>query len=96
MKPPYTPGVMATLSVTTTSSSATVGTHGTVLRISNAGANPVFVRYGTSTPTAVVTDFAVLAGESVNISVPDNITHVAAIAGVGTNAVYVSRGYGGV
>ena len=93
---PYTPATKATLSVTGTSSHASLGTQGTTLRISNAGTNPVFVRWGATTQTAVVTDFAVLAGESVNVSVQDDTLDVGAIAGTGTNAVYVSRGYGGL
>lgn len=93
---PYSPSTKATLSVTSSSSGATVGTQGTTLRISNAGANPIFVRWGVGAQTAVVTDFAVLAGESANVCVQDEVTHVAAIAGTGTNAAYISRGYGGL
>lgn len=97
MNTPFTPAANATLSVTTTSSSATIGSagNGGVFRLYNSGAVPVFVRVSTSAPTAVVTDFAVPPTSLAVIGWPDTTTHIAAITASGTATLYVSRGEGG-
>ena len=92
---PFTPGVTVTMSVTTSSGTATVTTSANVLEIQNAGSAIAFVRTGPSASvgSAVVTDYPVLPGMSKLISKSTIADTIAAI-GAGATTLYVTSGEG--
>jgi len=61
------------------------------VKISNAGPNPAFVRFGPASQTAVTTDFCVLNGESVTVELSPSYTNMGAIcAATQTATLYLS------
>lgn len=93
---PFTPA--GTVSRTVTSSSANVALPTTssnyqLMVTSAAGGNIAFIKFGTSTVEAAVTDFPILPGTQRVISFPANATHVAAI-GSATTTLYFTVGNG--
>jgi len=64
------------------------------LEIQNPGDAIAFVRWGSGTPTAVVTDYPVLPGQSKIVTVDQPTTGVAAITASGTATLYVTYGVG--
>lgn len=69
-------------------------TGATDLLISNSTAAVAFVRWGTTTQTAVTTDFAVLPGAIVCVNTGIAVTHVGVILASGSGSVYLSIGVG--
>lgn len=85
----------ATVSVaaTTTSASATLDAHSNVVRVVNAGADTVFIRFGKGATTATATDMPVLAGATETFTKGDSTT-VAVLAAASTATVYFTNGEG--
>ena len=90
----FSPGATVSISCSTTSASATIATGFSVMRLTNVGSVPVFVRWGTGTQTAVATDFPVPANSSVVVAKPFDVVTVAAITGSSTATLYVTVGEG--
>ncbi len=89
-------GATATLSATTTSSSASIGSLGDKIRVVNAGSAHVFVQVGTTGVVATYSSLCILSGEEIVISRgASGEDRIAAITGSGTATVYATPGYGG-
>jgi len=100
---PFTPGATATLSATTSSSNAALSNQAAAQNVGGqqcriaapAGGSIAFIKFGTSSVTAAVTDTPILPGSVEMFTIPANATHVAVITGTSTQTLYVTTGYGG-
>lgn len=85
-------GATVTINANTTSANtAIVPGSGEKARVVNAGTTAVFVKFGTSAPTATAADIAVGAGESVELYI-GRAVFVAVVAASGTPTVYITPG----
>lgn len=93
---PFTPGATVSLAVTTsTARIALPVTKGPQIRIASVAANAAtFIRFGTVTVNAAVTDVPILPGTVEVFTVPPGATHVAAITGTSTATLYFTAGDG--
>jgi hypothetical protein len=64
------------------------------VRVYNAGAATVFIRFGETAPTALVTDLPIPAGAVEMFTIGAKIAHVAAITAAGAATVYFTTGEG--
>jgi hypothetical protein len=94
MNNPFTPGASATRAVTTSSASVALPGQGNQVLIYSAGSAASFIKFGTSTVTAAVTDIAIPSGFNRIFTIPPGATHVAAITGASTATLYFTRGDG--
>lgn len=92
----FRPLANVTLTVTATSSQATIPAAASQLELNNDGASTCFVRWGPVAQTAVAaTDYPVLSGQCKIITCEIGATSVAAICGAGeTTTLRVSAGVG--
>jgi hypothetical protein len=89
----FTPISTVSLAVTTsTGRVATVGDASTI-RLYNAGTATAFVKFGSVTVTAAVTDMPIPTG-AIEVFRTGTLTHVAAITASGTATLYVTSGEG--
>lgn len=94
---PFTPGATVTLAVTTSTGNVALGVPliEKQVRIASLAANAAaFIRFGSSTVTAAVTDVPILPGTVTIFSVGADVTHVAAITGASTATLYFTSGQG--
>lgn len=97
MMNPFTPGASALLAVTDVTGSVALPAAGAmqVLIYSPAANDLLFIKFGSSTVVAAVTDIAIPPGFNRIFTIPPEATHVAAIAGSGdTGTLYFTRGDG--
>lgn len=94
MNNPFTPGASATRSVTTSTASVALPGQGNQVLIFSAGSATSFIKFGTSTVEAAVTDIAIPSGFNRIFTIPPGATHVAAITGASTATLYFTRGDG--
>lgn len=95
MTKPFQPSVTATLAVTDVSGSVAISPAAETLELQNAGGAVVFVRWSNVAPTAVVTDYPVLPGQSKTMTCGSGNLFIAAIAASGeTSTLYVTSGEG--
>ena len=103
MLPPFTPGVSANLTVTTSSARVQIPAGGSQVRIAANGTQNVFVKFGNSSVDATTGDMCVIANTvvlftvsrpTVNSASGDAHTHVAAIAAATGTAINVTSGAG--
>lgn len=96
---PFTPGATVTRTVTTSTQAVALGRNGvpqTVMVTSDSASSGImFIKFGTGSVTAAVTDFPIRPGERVCLSIGADITHVAAIMASGTGTLYFTTGDGG-
>jgi hypothetical protein len=91
----FRPFANVTLTVTATSSQATIPATATHLELNNDGGSTCFVRWGPTAATAVTTDYPVLSGQCKIITCELGNTSVAAICGAGeATTLRVSAGAG--
>lgn len=93
---PFSPGSTSTLAVTTVTGRVALTGGGSVVEIQNTGTAVMFVKIGSSTVVAAVTDYPVQPGHSKMVSRgPSSLdTHIAAITGTGTATLYATVGDG--
>lgn len=92
---PFSPGPTVTLAVTTTTGRVALTGTGPSLEVQNAGAVTMFVKLGSSSVTAAVTDYPILPGQSKVIGVDVSTqTHIAAITASSTATLYATTGQG--
>lgn len=86
----------ATLSVTSSSGTATLNSGASVVEVQNAGSQTAFVRIGASASvgSATTADYPVLPGQSKLISKAPGEDTLAGITASGTTTLYVSSGEG--
>lgn len=96
---PFTPGETASLVTAATTANVALpkpfgsGAMARQLRIVSLAANPInFIKFGSSTVVAALTDTPILPGATEVFTVPTDATHVAAIGGAGT--MYFTAGFG--
>lgn len=90
---PLAPGVSLTASSTSSNAAITAG--GTVLEVTNLGANTVNAKLGTTNAvTAAATDLPIPAGATVPMAIGAN-TYLAVYAATGSNSVLATSGTGG-
>lgn len=89
----FEPGTTTTISASTTSANASIGSSGNVIRIYNSGTVPVFVRWGAGAQTATTSDLPLAPG-GVEMFSKFNADNVAVITASGTASVYVTPGSG--
>lgn len=99
MLQPMTPVGSATLAATqATGSVALPGAGDAAFQVavwSPAANDAAFIKFGTSTVEALVTDIAIGPGQRVVFTIPSTVTHVAAICGSGETAtLYFTTGQG--
>lgn len=90
-------GETVSISATDTSGSTTISmNHGGSLVVTNSGSSLCYISFGQgSAPTATTSDYPVLATSQQTITVPEDVTHVAAICESGdTTTVKFSPGEG--
>jgi hypothetical protein len=91
---PFCPGSTVTLAVTGTSARATLSKTGyppnTVEVQSATGGSIAFLAFGDSTVTATTSGYPILPGVDKVISVPPDVTHIAAIGTTGTTLYFTS------
>ena len=82
----FTPSIGETVSISATASNAnasiTMGNN-SALMVTNTGTALCYTRWDDSAPTATTSDVPIPAGASIVFSVPDGVTHVAAICDSG-------------
>jgi DNA-binding beta-propeller fold protein YncE len=91
---PFNPEATVSIAATTTSATAAIPGTGPTLLVFNSTAATAFLRLGTGTLTARVTDFPVPSGAQMLLSVSPTVTAAAVILSSGSGTVYVSRGTG--
>ncbi|MEI6283071.1 MAG: hypothetical protein WCP82_10225 [Alphaproteobacteria bacterium] len=93
---PFTPAGTVTLSVSSTTGSATLPTTSfdQLLVTAPAGGAIAFIRWGASPQTAVTTDTPILPGSVQIFTIPSTATTVAAITGSSTQTLYLTVGQG--
>jgi hypothetical protein len=94
---PFNPHYGSGRAVTTGASSASIeiGEGSKSLVLTNAGANPCYVRTGDSSVTAVdIVDYLLLAGAQVSISKPQDHTHLAYLQSGASTTLHVIAGEG--
>ncbi len=92
---PFTPGptISFTLGATQTISLGTgAGTSGTPQVVLSNGSTICFIKFGSSSVTAAVTDFPILANATVCLTPPVGTTSLAAVGTAGT--LYATVGHG--
>ncbi len=87
------PGKSTSISASASTASAAVDNTAPQLRIYNAGAATVFIRWGIGAQTAVTTDMAIPAGV-VEVFSKGAADTVAAITASGSATVYLTPGVG--
>ena len=95
---PFSPayGKTQEISVTDTSDDITIDKNFHRLYLKNTGDETAYVKVARGTATATTSDFPVLGGESIPISISSDVTSVAAIAKSGlTTTLVVTPGTGG-
>lgn len=96
MMNPFTPGGTVTLAVDTNTDrvalSATGGMQARVIIV--AGGSITFIKFGSATVEAAVTDTPVLPGTVEIFTIPPGTTHIAAIVAASTSTIYITRGDG--
>lgn len=94
---PFTPAGTVSRAVTGSTASVALSATGfpasTVEIQSLPGNSVAFIKFGDSTVTAATTDYPVLPGVDKIVTVPPNVTHVAAIGTTGTT-LYFTSGHG--
>lgn len=100
--PYFCDNLTAALAVGTTSSSVSIPLPaGNSIRITNVGANVIFVKTSSSAPVAIIPvagtpgSTPVLPNSSVVFSIPAGHLSIAAISSAAGNTMYVSAGEGG-
>jgi hypothetical protein len=100
--PFFCDNLTAALAVETTSSSVSIPLPaGNSIRITNVGANVIFVKTASSAPVATIPTVGtpgstpVLPNSSVVFSIPAGHSSIAAISSAAGNTMYVSAGEGG-
>lgn len=91
---PFTPRATATLAGTTVSSAVAIDPGCEQIEVNNAGDTTLFVRWGTTTPTALITDYPVLPGHCKVITIGTGNAFLAGITATGTATAYVTSGQG--
>lgn len=92
---PFTPIYdTESISVTTTSASATLGFQSDQVVLTNAGSTLCFVIVGSGAQTALTSHLPILPGASVVITKPLAALTVAAITAAGTTTLYATPGIG--
>lgn len=91
---PFTPGGSATLAVTSTTGRIALAASGNQVLIYSAGTAPAFIKFGTATVEAAVTDIAIPSGFNRIFTIPPGATHVAGITASSTATLYFTRGDG--
>lgn len=92
---PFSPGATTSLAVSTVSSRVALGSNGSTLEVQNAGTTTIFVKLGTSSVDAAVTDYPIQSGQSKVISRDrNNQSHIAAVTASGSGTLYVTAGEG--
>lgn len=91
--------VLITLGAASVAVAVPAVTAGGTIRLANSGSTVIFVRFGTSTAVAVVTDMAMLPNTVETFKVKDKLStggtlYVAAIAGGAGNTLYITPGEG--
>jgi len=92
----FIPGSTVSVSATTTTARATLGTSPVTRRdvlMHNAGTTLVFFKFGDSTVTATTSDTPLPAGAYAIFHANDH-THVACITSTGSATVYATVGFG--
>jgi len=95
MMNPFTPGATVSRAVTGSSASVALGAGGglQVMVTSAAGNTIAFIKFGTSSVTAAVTDTPILPGTVQVFTIATTVTHVAAI-GTTATTLYFTTGDG--
>ena len=94
---PFTPGPTVLLNVGTVASSALIEPHASVLYLLNMGAELVFVKIGTGTIRAKISDFPILPKIPVLLSKTAEADTISAISlAAGPSVLYVTAGAGGL
>ncbi len=94
---PFTPGTSWSLSVSATSTSASLTSlGGDTLRICNVGTADAFINFGTTTATAVTATNMCVPGDTINcFTIPGTAATVAAVSAAGeTTTLRFTRGWG--
>jgi hypothetical protein len=89
----FKPGSTVSLSVSSSTASVALGSQAETVRIFNATAVTVFVRFGTDSATAALTDMPIPAG-AVESFAPSRANFIAGITASGAGTIYVTVGEG--
>lgn len=99
----FEPQQTHSIAVTTSTGRVAMAGQGVDFLFKNAGTADCFVRVGSGTVTAAVTDFPILSGEAgaykfsndvANVIANTGTVNVAAITASGTTTLYISQGTG--
>jgi hypothetical protein len=94
---PFMPtGATRTHAATASSSSGTIdgSGQGSCFRVQNETDAIAFLKFGTGTQTAAITDLPFRPRSAEVIRIPGNVTDVAVILSTGSGNVYITRGEG--
>lgn len=91
----FAPGTTASLAVSAATASVQLTGGGVNVEVQNTSTVNMFVKLGTASVTAAVTDYPVLPGQSKLISRdPNTQTYIAAITASGSGTLYATPGEG--
>lgn len=92
---PFTPAGTVTISVSSSNVTTALSKATNAVMISApAGGAVAFIKFGTSSVTAAVTDTPILPGSVQTFSVAPQVTHVGAITASSTQTLYATSGEG--
>ena len=83
---PFGPQLGETVSVSATASTASAAisiNRASTLVVSNTGSSLAYVSWGAGSATATTSDYPVLSGSKEPVTIPNTVTHVAAICDSG-------------